>query len=417
MARGEGDALLQGGALAGERYRAIVSTDIGGSDPDDFQSMVHYLIYADLFDTEGLISSPWGDGRKEHILEVIDAYERDYPLLVRHSDRYPSPDYLRSITKQGALGRAPLAGYTSSTEGSEWIVECAKRPDPRPLWVLVWGTIDDLAQALHDEPSIAPKLRVYYISGPNKKWGIEAYEYIRTNFPGLWIIENNSTYRGWFVGGDQEGEFGNRSFVARHVAGHGALGDFFASHLKGTIKMGDTPSVAYLLRGEPEKPEGAHWGGSFAPVKSRPLSVFDRPTTLEDQVELYGILRLELPGPQAGPPSGEACFWLVVEGQQFEGYHAGGGRYVVQFMPKRTGSWSYETKSAIPALDGIKGAFTCVPESPAHLGRDASTHPFWWSDRLEPELREEVHCGAKTVSRWRRQFLADFAARMDRCLP
>ncbi|MBD3375545.1 DUF1593 domain-containing protein, partial [candidate division KSB1 bacterium] len=46
-------------ALSGERFRVLVSTDIGGSDPDDFQSMIHYLLYADLFDTEGLISSPW----------------------------------------------------------------------------------------------------------------------------------------------------------------------------------------------------------------------------------------------------------------------------------------------------------------------------------------------------------------------
>lgn len=411
----EGTAPVRG-ALAGERYRVIVSTDIGGSDPDDFQSMVHYLVYSDLFDTEGLISSPWGDGRKEHILQVIEAYERDYPALFRHSRSYPSPDDLRSITKQGALGRAPLAGYSSPTEGSEWIIECAKRPDPRPLWVLVWGTIDDLAQALHDEPSIVPKLRVYYISGPNKKWGIEAYEYIRANFPELWIIENNSTYRGWFVGGDQEDDFGNRSFVSRHVAGHGALGDFFASHLNGTIKMGDTPSVAYLLWGDPENPDGPHWGGSFAPVKSRPLSVFNRPTTLEDEVELYGILRLEFPGPNPGPAAGEPCFALMVEGQEFEGYHAGGGRYVVQFMPKRTGPWSYETKSSIAGLDGIRGSFTCVPESPAHLGRDAGSYPFWWSDRLEPELKEDGHSGAKTVSRWRREFLSDFAARMDRCL-
>ena len=52
------------GALYGTRYRVIVTTDIGGSDPDDFQSMVHYLLYSDLFDTEGLISSPtWGTGR------------------------------------------------------------------------------------------------------------------------------------------------------------------------------------------------------------------------------------------------------------------------------------------------------------------------------------------------------------------
>ena len=47
------------GVLSGERYRVIVTTDIGGSDPDDFQSMVHYLLCSELFDTEGLISSPW----------------------------------------------------------------------------------------------------------------------------------------------------------------------------------------------------------------------------------------------------------------------------------------------------------------------------------------------------------------------
>lgn len=58
-----------GGALDGERFRVIISTDIGGSDPDDFQSMVHYLVYADLFDTEGLIASPPHAGRKAHILE------------------------------------------------------------------------------------------------------------------------------------------------------------------------------------------------------------------------------------------------------------------------------------------------------------------------------------------------------------
>ena len=35
----------RGGALAGNRYRVIISTDIGGGDEDDIQSMVHYLLY------------------------------------------------------------------------------------------------------------------------------------------------------------------------------------------------------------------------------------------------------------------------------------------------------------------------------------------------------------------------------------
>lgn len=137
--RASAGELPSGGALAGERFRVIVSTDIGGSDPDDFQSMVHYLLYADCFDTEGLISSPPHAGRKEHILEVLRAYEADYPKLRRHSEKYPTPASLRAVAKQGAIDPAPAAGHSQPTEGSRWIIERAKAKDPRPLWVLVWG--------------------------------------------------------------------------------------------------------------------------------------------------------------------------------------------------------------------------------------------------------------------------------------
>lgn len=90
-----------------QRHRVIVSTDIGGTDPDDFQSMVHLLLYADTLDIEGLISSPFGPGRKEQILEVIDRYEQDYDELRAHSADYPTPDYLRSVTRQGETLLAP----------------------------------------------------------------------------------------------------------------------------------------------------------------------------------------------------------------------------------------------------------------------------------------------------------------------
>lgn len=148
-----------GGALTGERFRVIVSTDIGGSDPDDFQSMVHYLVYADLFDAEGLISSPPHAGRKQHILEVLDAYSTDYFKLRAQSARFPSPDALRATTKQGAVDSAPQSGFSTPTEGSRWLIERARADDSRPLWILVWGSITDLAQALHDAPDIKPKLR------------------------------------------------------------------------------------------------------------------------------------------------------------------------------------------------------------------------------------------------------------------
>lgn len=40
---------------AGEKPRIIITTDIGGTDPDDNQSMMHYLLYCNEFDCEGLV--------------------------------------------------------------------------------------------------------------------------------------------------------------------------------------------------------------------------------------------------------------------------------------------------------------------------------------------------------------------------
>lgn len=259
-----------GGALAGERFRVIVSTDIGGSDPDDFQSMVHYLVYADLFDTEGLISSPPHAGRKQHILEVLDAYAADYPKLKRHSVRFPSPEALRAVTRQGAVDAAPAAGYSAPTEGSRWIIERARADDPRPLWILVWGSITDVAQALRDAPDIKPKLRVYFISSWNRRSDQAARDYVVQQHPDLWLIEAETTFRGMYVGGRQDGDLGNREFIARHVRSHGALGDLLAAK-KADIKMGDTPSVLYLMRGDAENPTSESWGGAFVrPDAARP---------------------------------------------------------------------------------------------------------------------------------------------------
>ena len=96
---------------APRRHRVIVSTDIGGTDPDDFQSMVHFLVYADRFDVEGLVSSPYGPGRRDHILRVIDTYATDFTNLKTYSPQYPSPDELRGMTKQGAIDLRHRPGH------------------------------------------------------------------------------------------------------------------------------------------------------------------------------------------------------------------------------------------------------------------------------------------------------------------
>jgi hypothetical protein len=253
-------AAPDGGALAGNRPRVIVSSDIGGTDPDDFQSIVHFLLYADVFDVEGIVSSPYGPGRREHILQVIDHYARDYANLKTHSRKYPEPDALRAIAKQGALESPGRAGVGKSTEGSDWIVLCARRADPRPLYVLVWGGIEDLAQALHDAPDILPKLRIYFIGGPNKMWSVDAYKYIEEHHPKLWMIEANTTYRGWFTGGNQSGEWGNTPFVAAHVAGHGALGDFLRDAAQGNDQDGRQSRDRLFVEGHARRSVAARVG-------------------------------------------------------------------------------------------------------------------------------------------------------------
>ena len=248
---------------ADERPRVIVSTDIGGSDPDDFQSMVHYLVCADAFETKGLISSPPQGGRVRDILECIAAYEKDYPNLRTWSRNYPSPDDLRRVARQGAIdpqsGKQPAAKIS---EGAKLLIESAKVADPRPLYVLVWGSITDVAQAVHKEPTIKPKLRVHSIGSWNTRQDPKARDYLFNKHPDLWWIESDSTFRGMYMGGAQNEDFGNRSFTEKNIKGHGHLGLLFMQK-KADIKMGDTPSVLYLLHGDPNRPETAHWGGSF----------------------------------------------------------------------------------------------------------------------------------------------------------
>jgi hypothetical protein len=409
-------------AVADSRPRVIVSTDIGGTDFDDFQSMVHLFAYADRFAVEGIISSPCGPGRKEHILKVIDAYEHDYPNLKTYSDQYPVPKTLRAISKQGAIDSAGLRGFDKSSEGSDWIIQCARRNDPRPLWILVWGGIDDLAQALHDDPSIKSKIRVYFIGGPNKKWSAPAYDYIAREHPDLWIIEANDTYRGWFVGGNQSAEWGNDAFVVTHVIGHGALGDFFAGLSFGgkarpSIKMGDTPSLAYLFGKTPEDPSKDSWGGRFVRAWDRQRYIFDHAEadapTVADKIEIFSIMEL-IYHPATNAPT-DATATLVVDKQEFPGFRDDAGLWHFIFSPKEAKTWSYHIKSTLPALDGRTGGFTSYLSTPDLAAKPSSRYPNWWTDDPNPAVAERHFAGAKTVSKWREEFLRDFAVRMERC--
>ncbi len=267
---------------AGEKPRVIISTDIGGSDPDDFQSMIHYLLYTDVFKTEGLISSLPKAGRVRDILECIAVYEKDYPSLRTWSHDYPLPEVLRGVVKQGAIHRqSGDHPNIKISEGAKLIIQSAKRKDSRPLYVLVWGSMTDVAQAVHKDPTIKAKLRIYSIGSWNTSQDKKARDYLFMYHHDLWWIENDSTFRGMYMGGIQNGNYGNQNFTKKNIKGHGHLGSLFVQKMA-NIKMGDTPSVLYLLHGKADKPETSHWGGAFVRPypKIRPTYWHDNPSNV-----------------------------------------------------------------------------------------------------------------------------------------
>lgn len=281
-------------ATAEDKPRLIVLTDIssltpGVAEPDDGQSLIRLMLYTNEFDIEGLIAtSNLGHGRKTRpdlIRQVVDAYEKVRPNLVLHDPHYPPADSLRGCIKAGQQQAGPKVPVESSvgegkdTEASDWIVRCVDRPDPRPVWVVIWGGSADLAQALwhvrrgrmpRDLDRFLSQLRVHAI-GDQDSTGPS----IRDQFPGLFTITQRRAYRGMYRGGDAS--LVSSDWVKAHIHGHGALGDLYPDYRGGDIwsntlgqvrgiKEGDTPSFLTLIPNglfDPDHPELGSWGGRF----------------------------------------------------------------------------------------------------------------------------------------------------------
>jgi hypothetical protein len=274
-------------AAAQADYRVLVSTDLGG-DPDDIQSLYRLVHYSDILRVEGIVSSP-GPGALNSAGKIRDWIRRIDVENMRangHPELMPERDLLDRIRQGAFRPGAPAKGR--STEGSRWIIQRAHAADPRPLWVLVWGAITDVAQALYDDPSIAPRIRIYSIGSLNYATDVAARDFIfaglESKWRDLWWIESgvpkgqHETFRGVFVGGDQSGEWHNVEFVKRNIRGHGGTHDGEFDRVSGdafplaswgkdhgaVLKEGDSPSMLYLLGpGKPDDPTAESWGGQF----------------------------------------------------------------------------------------------------------------------------------------------------------
>jgi hypothetical protein len=158
-----------------------VLTDIE-ADPDDTQSLIRLLLYANQIDIEALVATTSVHQRHDvypdSIHRVLDVYGMVQPNLLLHEPGFPTAAELKARVRAGQPNAGLEAiGPGRDTPGSDAIVAALKSPDPRPLWVSVWGGVNTLAQALltiratetSDEAArLIARLRVYTISDQDR---------------------------------------------------------------------------------------------------------------------------------------------------------------------------------------------------------------------------------------------------------
>jgi PKD repeat protein len=83
--------------------------------------------------------------------------------------------------------------------------------------------------------------------------------------------------------------------------------------------------------------------------------------------EQWGIFEAAISGPPMGNPYKDtrwsATFTQGPRSITVQGFWDGGDAYKVRFSPPSTGQWQYETRSAVPELNGRKGSFTATAPS------------------------------------------------------
>jgi len=283
---------VRGATVVKDKPRLAVLTDIGG-DPDDQQSLVRLMVYANEFEIEALIASAAGTPgelrvevtKPELIREIVDAYGQVRPQLSRHATGWPGVEALVAVIKSGnpKRGRAHI-GPGHDTEGSTFLIERIDAGNPaNPLNLAIWGGQTDFAQALwrvkhtRDEAgyrAFIHKVRVYDIADQDNLGA-----WIRAEFPGLFYIlskapegvdKRQGSFRGMYLTGDEA--LTSPEWIERHVRNSGPLGRLYplktwtAPNPHACMKEGDTPSWFFFLpRGgnHPGDPTQPGWGGQF----------------------------------------------------------------------------------------------------------------------------------------------------------
>ena len=287
-------------AAKGElKPRLVVCTDIAPADvePDDMESMVRLMSYADLFEIEALITSvgwncdPYPKEWAQYLQRVIEAYRMDVPKLMKRSGQtaflpnseeekcqfvgyWPSADYIKSRAVMGSeRGGIKVIGEDNDSPGSELLIQLADEDDPRPIYVAAWGGANTLAQAIwrvkqtrsaEELKRFANKFRIYTITDQDMQYNMRmdrvcsSHMWLRQEFKDdLQFVWDESTWQ-------EQCELGKRNWQLHqdNIQGKGALGREYPDYKWGV--EGDTPSFLYVMPNglnDPEDPHQAGWAG------------------------------------------------------------------------------------------------------------------------------------------------------------
>lgn len=320
------------------KSRVIVLTDML-NEPDDSQTMVRLLLYANKMDIEGLIAVSschqylgkkdlfpvLRDGKvvtvdtivqqrngvhPQEINKRIEAYAKVYENLRKHESGWPTPEYLFGKVGSGLAGYGmDDVGVGKSTTGSLLIEEAILKDDERPIYICINAGANTLAQALLDLQSktdslefnrLIKKIRVYDDAGQDN-----AGAWIAKTFPEIhyqrsqkqvFNFMNDKGPEVW-----DEAEYagkGQHLWAKRNVqTDHGPLGGLYPTRMRWkrpdlfhTLEGGGTSTwIGHVNHGlyVPEEITWGGWGGRFSAEKQK--------NVLADQLQWANLVETENP--------------------------------------------------------------------------------------------------------------------------
>jgi hypothetical protein len=256
--------------------RVFIFTDINidSGDPDDRQSLIHLLWYADELKIEGVVPDRWDAQGMEACLLAADAYEADYHTYRFSEKGYPAPVEVRNL-------------FAADMDDAKQRFEKAATDRSSPLYVLIWGNMINFGEALRHNPDLSSNIRLITIGThlmmeEHRQYMPEDWEkteeacrqynwnghgrneiFEDPQFTDMWWLEINWTYEGMFSGDEPREMF-------EKLSAYGALG----IHMKEVVanepwaqyfRVGDTPSVLYVIDpdNDLDDPTSGSWAGRF----------------------------------------------------------------------------------------------------------------------------------------------------------